>query len=61
MRKPKKSGVVILRAENNNVSKAIVDTNLTINGITRSNKIDPAGPSILSIATEIIDLAEKLG
>ena len=54
-----KSGVVILNAENNNVSKAIIYTNLTINGITRTGEIDPAGPSILSIATEIIDLVDK--
>jgi hypothetical protein len=54
-----KSGVVILSAENNNISKAVIYTNLTINGITRSDEIDPAGPSILSIATEIIDLVDK--
>ena len=51
-----KSGVVILTAENNNISKAVIHTNLTINGITKSAEIDPAGPNILSISTEIINL-----
>lgn len=54
-----KSGVVILSLDNNNITKVVIDTNLTINGITRSSKIDPEGPSILSISTQIIDLVDK--